>query len=206
MRATFSLRSYSVFGLVLFVVVFLAFSALDWWRYFQTNYLYFACRALFLFSIACIYAGRAVVGDTLPGGLLGYWVAVVHTFFPLLLLLIDAPTDLSALAILGLIGGLTVAALGLVDLGGSFEIAPANRGVKCDGLYRFVRHPMYLGYLVSFTSICLAQRTLLHFVIWTGYLVVTCVRISLEEAELCKDRDFVSYSKQVKFKLIPFLL
>ena len=32
-------------------------------------------------------------------------------------------------------------------LGRSFGMVAANRGVKDSGIYRFVRHPMYLGYM-----------------------------------------------------------
>ena len=34
-------------------------------------------------------------------------------------------------------------------LGRSFGIAPANRGIIMNGPYRFIRHPMYLGELIS---------------------------------------------------------
>ncbi len=42
---------------------------------------------------------------------------------------------------------------GKISLGRSFAILPANRGViKRDGMYRFVRHPIYAGYLCTATS------------------------------------------------------
>ena len=77
------------------------------------------------------------------------WVATsIGTFAPMLLRPIDAPTDL-------LVGQvLQVAAFGLqigavLSLNRSFGLLPAHRGVKSDGLYRWVRHPLYSAYLLA---------------------------------------------------------
>ena len=43
--------------------------------------------------------------------------------------------------------GLLVVIGGKLSLGRSFGLMPANRGVVSSGLYRIVRHPIYLGYL-----------------------------------------------------------
>lgn len=45
--------------------------------------------------------------------------------------------------------GFTMSTLALFDLGSSFGVSPANRGVVRVGLYRYLRHPMYLGYAIS---------------------------------------------------------
>ncbi len=45
--------------------------------------------------------------------------------------------------------GFAISTLALFDLGGSFGVSPANRGVVRTGLYRYVRHPMYSGYAIS---------------------------------------------------------
>ncbi|MFA6236250.1 MAG: DUF1295 domain-containing protein [Bacteriovorax sp.] len=47
------------------------------------------------------------------------------------------------------IAGFTISTLALFDLGSSFGVSPANRGVVRVGLYRYLRHPMYLGYAIS---------------------------------------------------------
>jgi protein-S-isoprenylcysteine O-methyltransferase Ste14 len=51
----------------------------------------------------------------------------------------------SVLAIIGF----TISTLALFDLGASFGVSPANRGIVRSGLYRYVRHPMYSGYVIS---------------------------------------------------------
>ena len=45
--------------------------------------------------------------------------------------------------------GFSLSTLALFDLGSSFGVSPANRGIVQSGLYRYVRHPMYLGYAIS---------------------------------------------------------
>lgn len=45
--------------------------------------------------------------------------------------------------------GFTISTLALFDLGVSFGVSPANRGVVRTGLYRYIRHPMYSGYAIS---------------------------------------------------------
>lgn len=45
--------------------------------------------------------------------------------------------------------GFTLATLALLDLGRSFGVSPANRGLIDIGTYRYFSHPMYLGYLIA---------------------------------------------------------
>ena len=45
--------------------------------------------------------------------------------------------------------GLLVVIAGKLSLGGSFGLLPANRGVMDRGLYRVIRHPIYLGYMLT---------------------------------------------------------
>lgn len=47
------------------------------------------------------------------------------------------------------IAGFTLSTLALFDLGKSFGISPANRGVVHTGVYRYLKHPMYVGYVIS---------------------------------------------------------
>ena len=60
---------------------------------------------------------------------------------------------LSALGLLVVIGG-------KVSLGRSFGLMPANRGVVSTGLYRLVRHPIYMGYLITHVGFLAANPTL----------------------------------------------
>jgi protein-S-isoprenylcysteine O-methyltransferase Ste14 len=45
--------------------------------------------------------------------------------------------------------GFSISTLALIELGNSFGVSPANRGMISSGVYRFTNHPMYLGYAIS---------------------------------------------------------
>ncbi|MCB0369615.1 MAG: hypothetical protein KDD45_09270, partial [Bdellovibrionales bacterium] len=45
--------------------------------------------------------------------------------------------------------GFLIVVLATVELGTSIGISPANRGVVRSGVYGYVKHPMYFGYVVS---------------------------------------------------------
>ena len=131
------------------------------------------------------------------------WLATsVGTFAPLLLRPIDASTDL-------LVGQvLQVAALGLqiggvLSLNRSFGLLPAHRGVKSDGLYRWVRHPLYSAYLlahVGYLASNLSWANVLVVVIGTAFQVV---RILQEEQLLLQYPDYVRYSGSTRWRLVP---
>jgi protein-S-isoprenylcysteine O-methyltransferase Ste14 len=59
------------------------------------------------------------------------------------------PHDLLVLSSLLAILGFTVSTLALFDLGTSFGISPANRGVVKSGIYCYFKHPMYYGYIIA---------------------------------------------------------
>ena len=56
--------------------------------------------------------------------------------------------------------GLIVVIGGKVSLGRSFGLMPANRGVVSTGLYRLVRHPIYMGYLITHVGFVAANPTI----------------------------------------------
>ena len=47
------------------------------------------------------------------------------------------------------IAGFLLVALATIELGQSIGISPANRDYVRTGIYRYIKHPMYLGYVVS---------------------------------------------------------
>ena len=100
---------------------------------------------------------------------LGDWMlAITATFTPMLIQPVDTPAALHALIPLGIglaVLGNMVQIAAKMFLRRSFGIAPANRGVKTDGMYKLVRHPMYAGYLLVHIGILLLMPTVLNFVI-----------------------------------------
>ena len=92
-----------------------------------------------------------------------------HNFFP------QAVLVSSVLAILGF----TISTLALFDLGSSFGVSPANRGVVRTGLYRYIRHPMYSGYVISEFGFILLNP--LNIFIWILSMAFYITRTKYED-------------------------
>ena len=74
------------------------------------------------------------------------------------------------------------------------------------GLYRVVRHPMYLSTIILFLSMQLVLGSIISFVAFLVYPFIIAKRINNEEKVLEKDlKDYLKYKKQVKYKMIPFI-
>ena len=93
----------------------------------------------------------------------------------------------------------------LLNLGRSFGILIAFRGLKSRGLYRTVRHPMYatdillrIGFLISHTNLF----TVVVFIASTGCYVY---RALLEEWFLIQRPEYREYMQRVKYRFIPFV-
>lgn len=87
----------------------------------------------------------------------------------------------------------------------SFGLVAANRGVKADGPYRFLRHPMYAGYLISHIGFLLANLSLWNLVIYVIADGMQILRIAAEERVLGDDPEYRSLCAGVRWRLIPFV-
>ncbi len=74
------------------------------------------------------------------------------------------------------------------------------------GLYRIVRHPMYLATLILFLSMPLVLGSLISFFIFLIYPILIIFRIIHEEKFLEKELEgYIDYKKKVRYRLIPFI-
>jgi protein-S-isoprenylcysteine O-methyltransferase Ste14 len=99
--------------------------------------------------------------------------------------------------------GLSVVVVGKISLGRSFGLIPANRGIVSTGLYRLVRHPIYLGYLITHVAFLAANPgpwNLLVLVVSDGALLVRAI---CEEETLSKDPEYVAYKTRVRWRVVP---
>jgi protein-S-isoprenylcysteine O-methyltransferase Ste14 len=99
--------------------------------------------------------------------------------------------------------GLLIVVASKITLGRSFGLVPANRGVVVRGPYGIVRHPIYLGYLVSHVAFFLAQPTLWNaavILVGDGTLIA---RALMEERVLSRDAAYASYCRRVSWHLVP---
>ncbi|HYD45365.1 MAG TPA: methyltransferase [Phenylobacterium sp.] len=104
-----------------------------------------------------------------------------------------------------LLAGLAISLGAKLSLRRSFGVVAANRGVKTDGLYTAVRHPMYLGYFIGNLGMLLANPSAWNFVIVAAWTVCQLMRIAAEERILLQDDRYRAHAAKVRFRLIPFV-
>jgi protein-S-isoprenylcysteine O-methyltransferase Ste14 len=136
---------------------------------------------------------------------LGDWfLAVTATCASLLV--VPGATPIPALIPLGIImmgAGNVMQAWAKLVLRRSFGVAPANRGLKLTGPYRFVRHPMYAGYLLVHVSFLILLFEPINLVIYGIGWWAQILRLLAEERLLGEDPAYRDYMKQVRWRLIP---
>jgi protein-S-isoprenylcysteine O-methyltransferase Ste14 len=87
----------------------------------------------------------------------------------------------------------------------SFGILPANRGVVSRGAYRFVRHPMYLGYFITDIGFLLVNFGLQNLLVYGCQFALQVGRIVREEQLLSADEGYRTYKARVRYRVIPGL-
>jgi len=98
--------------------------------------------------------------------------------------------------------GLLLVLWALGTLGRSFGIAPADRGLIKDGPYRFVRHPMYLGELISLSGAVIGDPTIWNIALILVLLLSLLLRIRWEEQAVF---NYGTYAGRVRWRLIPYI-
>ena len=99
--------------------------------------------------------------------------------------------------------GLAVVIAGKVTLGRSFALLPANRGVVSTGIYRVVRHPIYMGYLVTHVAYVAANPTLWNIAALVASDLALMARAVCEEATLARDDEYRAYQTRVRWRVVP---
>lgn len=107
-----------------------------------------------------------------------------------------------------LILGLVIRIVAIVTLGKAFSVNVAIRNeqkVQRSGLYRFVRHPSYLGMEICFLAVGIHSRNWADLVYILGLPTLALLyRIHVEEAALNRafGEEYADYSRVTK-RLIP---
>ena len=131
-------------------------------------------------------------------------VTVVSMAFPLMTRPAQiAPVIPEAAAAMLLGIGLLVVMGGKISLGYSFGLLPANRGVMQNGLYRIIRHPIYLGYLLTHIPFLAAHPSGWNITVLLAGDAALIVRAFYEEQTLGRDPQYVRYCEIVRWRLVP---
>jgi protein-S-isoprenylcysteine O-methyltransferase Ste14 len=99
--------------------------------------------------------------------------------------------------------GLCVVMASMITLGRSFALLPANRGVVSNGLYRIVRHPIYMGYLVTHAAFLAANPSLWNVVALLAADAALLARAVCEEQTLAQDPEYREYQARVRWRVAP---
>ena len=96
--------------------------------------------------------------------------------------------------------GLWIAVWAVVSLGRSFGLLIEVRKVVLEGAYRWVRHPMYLGYVFFLGAFALAGFSLACLVLVPLHVGLLLYRARLEEARLCEcSPEYQAYRRRTGF-------
>lgn len=149
---------------------------------------------------------RPVVGrrSTVRGAI----VAIAGTF--ILTLAASARVDEGNVAALLLSSGLVLTGTGLsiaslVVLGRCFGMMPEARGLVRRGPYRWIRHPIYLGEMVSALGLVVAATSVFILLLFAAFCAVQYWRAVLEEHAL--EEAFPEYAdyRRRTYRLLPGL-
>jgi protein-S-isoprenylcysteine O-methyltransferase Ste14 len=99
--------------------------------------------------------------------------------------------------------GLLIVVAGKLSLGRSFGLMPANRGIVCTGLYRWLRHPIYAGYLLTHVGFLAAHATPWNLSALLLADTALLFRAVLEERTLALDSKYVAYQGRVRWRVLP---
>jgi protein-S-isoprenylcysteine O-methyltransferase Ste14 len=153
-----------------------------------------------------LFARRALVRDMSP-------MAVIATVYACLCFVLFSLGDTQRLAPEWL--GATFQTVGMVwvlvakvKLGRCFGLLPATRGLITDGPYRVVRHPIYLGYLISHVGFLLASFSLQNVAVLVVLYLAQDVRMRREESVLEIGGQRVAYRDyrtSVRYRIVPLV-
>jgi protein-S-isoprenylcysteine O-methyltransferase Ste14/uncharacterized membrane protein (UPF0127 family) len=133
------------------------------------------------------------------------WVlGIVGTFAPLFLRPVGA-------GVLGPVGptlqiiGTFLAVAAVAGLGRSIGVVAANRGVRTEGLYRFVRHPMYASHLIAYAGYGIAHPSGRNVAITLLVAIVLHARAVVEERLLSGDPAYRAYLGRARWRFVPLV-
>jgi protein-S-isoprenylcysteine O-methyltransferase Ste14 len=168
---------------------------------------------LFVAGLALIYIARrpAVTGrhDLVAFAVSMYASFILLAFRPMALLLNVQPAlNTSTLALeisdLLVIVGVGLSIYSLLFLRFNFSIMPEARHMISHGPYGIVRHPIYLGEILSGAGLVLALPGWFSLAVLLTFIGAQLYRTRIEEEVLASVfPDYEAYARKTRFRLIP---
>lgn len=185
-------------------VTFFAFAALTRWQADQDRItLLLVALIETVTAVIIICSRRAQRRDWRPLSVLASFVAM---FFFVALDLAPGRHVIPENVGVGLqIAGLLFQLYAKLSLGRSFGVLPATRGLVTRGAYRWLRHPIYFGYLVAHAGFLLANFSVQNAGVLAVLYVAQILRIHREEEMLEMLPGYEDYRRSVRYRLIPGL-
>jgi protein-S-isoprenylcysteine O-methyltransferase Ste14 len=91
----------------------------------------------------------------------------------------------------------------LLTMGRLFGIRPALRGLVTSGPYRFVRHPMYLSYILADIGYNLQEWNFVTLLLVLVGWMSLVYRIHAEERVISQHAEWPAYVALVRYRLFP---
>jgi protein-S-isoprenylcysteine O-methyltransferase Ste14 len=102
--------------------------------------------------------------------------------------------------------GLSIATWATISLGRSYGILIEVRKVVTEGAYRWMRHPIYFGYLFFLLGFAATNFSITFFILVPLHMVLMIYRARLEEARLSESSvEYQEYRKRTGFLFPAFL-
>jgi len=134
------------------------------------------------------------------------WQTWTTTTFGTLAPTLFRPTGATADLLFGdilQVGGFTLQVMALLYLSRSFGLLPAYRGIKSNGLYAWVRHPLYSAYVISYIGYWINNQSVANAAVAIFGAAFLVMRVYCEEALLLKYADYRRYAHRTRWRLIP---
>jgi protein-S-isoprenylcysteine O-methyltransferase Ste14 len=134
-------------------------------------------------------------------------VAFSGTFLPMLVVPGVQPLFGPTVVIGGfsLFVGFTLSVWAKLQMRRSFGIVAANRGLKTAAPYNLIRHPMYLGYLLSQLGFLSLNLNAWNAMLLTAWTCLQVARIHAEERILISDPVYRRHIARVRYRLVPLV-
>ena len=135
---------------------------------------------------------------------------VIQTLVPDVLPILEDPTLLRIIGVSIFTVGLSLAMLARFQLGTNWSDIEEGRilsdhAVKSDGVYRFIRHPIYVGDILLLIGLQLSLNSWLVLVVFLMTPIVLLQAIREEQSLMENLPGYAEYALQTK-RFIPFII